>query len=92
MQQWAIGIGAAVVALPILVWLSHRMLTTSGDGGSGGADAFGAIVDVFEPARARADKDLESHNTMRQDTPTPGDDLGRSFNEGRPIRIRRPDG
>ena len=94
MTSWLIGIGAVVIGLPVLVWLSHRMLRTShaeGTGGSGGSDAFGAIVDVFEPARARADADLESHHTMRQQLPTPGDDPGPpQIIDGTSIRIRRP--
>ncbi|CAN5338641.1 hypothetical protein BH09ACT12_BH09ACT12_09250 [soil metagenome] len=94
MTQWLIVIGTIVIGLPVLVWISHRMLTTShsdGTGGSGGSDAFGAIGDFFEPARARADADLESHNTMRQQLPAPGDDPGPpQIVDGTSIRIRRP--
>ncbi len=70
--MWLLGSGAVLLGLPALVWVSHRMLTTShaeGTGGSGGSDAFGGMVEAFEPARARADADLESHHTMRQQLP-----------------------
>ncbi|MAS55254.1 hypothetical protein [Nocardioides sp.] len=96
MTAWIVVIGTIVLGLPLLVWVSHRMLTTAhrdGTGGSGGSDAFGAIVDVFEPARARADADLESHKTMRQPLPAPGDDPGPpQIIDGTSIRIRRPRG
>ena len=94
MTQWLIVIGTILIGLPVLVWVSHRMLTTShaeGTGGSGGSDAFGGMVDAFEPARARADADLESHNTMRQELPAPGDGPPPpQIIDGTSIRIRRP--
>ncbi len=92
MVQWLIGIGVVLAALPVVVWASHHMLRTThadGTGGSGGSDAFGGMVDAFEPARARADADLESHNTVRQDAPIPGKDPGSTIKDGH-IRIRRP--
>lgn len=92
MVQWLIGIGVVLLAIPVVVWASHRMLTTShadGTGGSGGADAFGGLVDIFEPARARAAKDLESHNTLRQEAPDAGKDPGATIDQGH-IRIKRP--
>ena len=94
MTMWLFGIGGVLLGLPILIWISHRMLSSShadGTGGSGGSDAFGGMVDAFEPARARADADLESHNTMRQQLPAPGDDPGPpEIIDGTSIRIRRP--
>ncbi|CAN5654461.1 hypothetical protein BH11ACT8_BH11ACT8_10510 [soil metagenome] len=92
MEQWLFGIAGVIVALPLVMWASHRMLTTThaeGTGGSGGSDAFGGMVDAFEPARARAAADLESHNTLRQEAPTPGKDPGATIGDGH-IRIRRP--
>ena len=92
MVQWLIGIGVVVLAIPVVVWASHRMLTTAhadGSAGSGGADAFGGLVDIFEPARARASRDLESHHTLRQEAPTPGKDPGSTIDQGH-IRIKRP--
>ncbi len=92
MVLWIAGIGAGLLAFPAVLWASHRMLTTThadGTGGSGGSDPFGGLVEAFEPARARADADLQSHNTMRQDAPAPGKDPGSTIGEGH-IRLRRP--
>lgn len=63
-----------VVALAALLvaWAGHRMLTTDGPRGGGGTSgALGGFIDVFDPSRARADEDLESHKKMGALFPTP---------------------
>lgn len=65
----------AAVALSALVFAAgHRLLTGQGPGGGGTADALGGFIDVFDPARARADRDLESHKNMGEVLPSPDDD------------------
>jgi hypothetical protein len=74
-------IGAAGVLLLILVvWAGHRMLRNPTGNGGGVADGMGVFVDVFDPARARADRDLKSKDNETQVVPSPGGD-------GHPIQI-----
>ena len=37
-------------------------------------DALGSFIDVFDPARARADRDLESHKNTGEVLPSPDED------------------
>ena len=70
---WVFG-GAAVLLLGPVIWAGHRMLTAPGAGSGGASDALGNFIDVFDPARARADRDLESHKNMGEVLPSPDDD------------------
>jgi hypothetical protein len=73
MTVWVFG--AALLLVGVLVaWAGHRMLRNGGTPASGAADALGNFIDVFDPARARADRDLESHKNMGEVLPSPDDD------------------
>jgi len=66
---------AGAVVLALLAWAGHRMLTSERPPGSGGAsDALGNFIDVFDPARARADRDLESKEHQGEVAPSPDDE------------------
>lgn len=70
---WVFVAAGLLVGL-LVVLAGHRMLTRGGGGGGGTADALGSFIDVFDPARARADRDLESHKNMGEVLPSPDDD------------------
>jgi hypothetical protein len=65
---------AGLLAGALLVWSGHRMLRNGGAASSGAADALGNFIDVFDPARARADRDLESHKNMGEVLPSDDED------------------
>jgi hypothetical protein len=65
---------ATLVVCGLVMWAGTRMLTAPGPRSSGAADALGNFIDVFDPARARADRDLESHKNMGEVLPSPDDD------------------
>jgi hypothetical protein len=66
---------AGALVLGVLGWAGHRMLVSDRPPGSGGAsDALGNFIDVFDPARARADRDLESKEHQGEVAPSPDDD------------------
>jgi hypothetical protein len=71
----AIVLGAAgLLVLCLVFWAGHRMLTGPRDGTSSAtADALGNFIDVFDPARARADRDLESKEHQGDVLPSPND-------------------
>lgn len=85
-------VGAVVVvALALIAWTGQRMLR-SGQGGAGMADAFGSFIDVFDPARAQADRDLKSQKHQGTVIPSPDDDdpgLVVDLKTGT-ARVRRP--
>lgn len=92
---WALGAVAFLAVLQVVIWLSHRSLRNShrdGTASAGGADAFGGLIEVFEPGRARADKDLESAKHQGQIIPSPGthDDPVRVDLRSGKVQIRRP--
>jgi len=65
---------AGLLVLALVVWAGHRMVTGARDGAStGAADALGNFIDVFDPARARADRDLESKEHQGEVLPSPDD-------------------
>jgi hypothetical protein len=68
-----VGVALALVAVLVL-WAGHRMLTSEGPHSSGMADGLGSFIDVFDPARARADDDLRSHKSMGEVLPSPDDE------------------
>ena len=76
----AVVFGAVgLLALLVVLWISHRVLMAGGQG-SGGSDAFGGFVEVFDPARARAEHDLDSRKHQGELVPAPTDD-------DRPVRV-----
>lgn len=87
-----LGAGALLM-LVLVVWAGHRTLTR-GDRSGGGAtaDAMGNFIDVFDPARARADRDLRSKEHQGPVVPSPDDDhlpVRVDLTTGR-ARVRRP--
>lgn len=93
---WWILPGVLVMALA--VWAGHRALVRADGSGAGIADAFGNFIDVFEPARARAARDLKDHENVGPVAPSPDDDDDQSLlriirnpdGSPRSVRIRRP--
>jgi hypothetical protein len=73
MAAWVFAVAALLVGV-LLVWTGHRMLRNGGAASSGAADALGSFIDVFDPARARADRDLESHKNMGEVLPSDDED------------------
>ena len=63
---------AALLLLGLVFWAGHRMLTEQRDGTSSmTAGALGSFIDVFDPARARADEDLQSKEHQGDVLPSP---------------------
>jgi hypothetical protein len=95
-ELWFIIPGLFFLALTI--WAGHRTLLKADGSGAGIADAFGNFIDVFEPARARASRDLKDHENVGPVAPSPDDDDDDSLlriersPDGSPtsVRIRRP--
>ena len=71
---------AGAVVLVLLAWAGHRMLTSENRAGGGASDALGSFIDVFDPARARSDRDLQSKEHQGEVAPSPDD-------EDPPVRI-----
>jgi hypothetical protein len=66
--------GALLLVLALVAWAGHRMLTGDRDGASSTtAGALGNFIDVFDPARARADQDLRSKEHQGDVLPSPDD-------------------
>ncbi|WP_436699214.1 hypothetical protein [Nocardioides sp. BYT-33-1] len=72
--------GAGLALLVLVVLAGNRTLRRGGPTGTGMADGMGNFIDVFDPARARADRDLRSHDDQGVVTPNPDDD-------DRPVRV-----
>jgi hypothetical protein len=70
----AVFVVATVLVCALVVWAGHRMLFADGPRSSGMADGLGSFIDVFDPARSRADQDLKSHKNMGAVLPSPDDD------------------
>ena len=70
-----------VLLTGLLARVGHRMLTSGEGRSSGAADALGNFIDVFDPARARADRDLESRRHAGDVLPSPDDD------DDRPVHV-----
>lgn len=64
---------AGVLLLGLVVWAGHRMVTGARDATAGAADALGNFIDVFDPARSRADQDLKSKEHQGDVLPSPDD-------------------
>ena len=85
-ELWFIVPGLTFLGLAI--WAGHRALMSADGSGAGIADAFGNFIDVFEPARARAARDLKDHENVGPVIPSPDDDDDDAL-----LRIiRNPDG
>lgn len=76
----AVFVGVALLLLALVVVAGNRVLRSDNPVSSGMADGLGNFIDVFDPARARADRDLKSHDNQGVVTPNPDDD-------DRPVRI-----
>jgi len=61
-----------VVALLAVIVIGHRMIGSEGTT-SVYTDGMGSIMNVFDPARERADEDLRSHKQQGEVLPTPDD-------------------
>ena len=64
---------AGLVLLAVVVAAGTRTLLRGG-GGSSVGDALGNFIDVFDPARAQADRDLQSKAHEGEAAPSPDDD------------------
>jgi hypothetical protein len=71
---------AGLLLLVLVVAAGTRILRHHDGAGSGASDALGSFIDVFDPARARADRDLDSREHQGEVIPSPGDD-------DRPVRV-----
>ena len=89
MKATLVVIGIALLVTAVLVPLLSHWLQSPGAraaASSGTADALGSFIDVFDPGRARADRDLKEHHNAGPVTRTPDD-------EDDPVRlIPGPDG
>ena len=65
---------AGLLVLGLVLWAGHRMLMERRSGSSSAtAGALGNFIDVFDPARARADRDLDSKEHQGEVLPSPDD-------------------
>ena len=71
---------AGLLVLGLVVWAGHRMLLKPSAGSGAAVGALGNFIDVFDPARARADRDLDSREHQGEIMPSPDDD-------DRPVRV-----
>ncbi|MGN0062956.1 MAG: hypothetical protein ACI379_01840 [Nocardioides sp.] len=79
-----VGVGLVATAAA----LGHRTLMRADSSGAGIVDALANFTDVFEPARARASRDLKDFENAGPVTPVPDDD-----DDVRAVRVvRGPDG
>jgi hypothetical protein len=85
---------AGLLVLGLVVRAGHRMVTARRSGSSGAtAGALGNFIDVFDPARARADRDLQSKDHQGDVLPSPDDHdqpLSVDLDAGT-ARVRRPE-
>ena len=77
----------ALGVLVLAAWAGHRALLRADGSGAGVADAFGNFVDLFEPARARAARDLRDHEHQGPVLPSPAPD----HDERAVVLVRGPD-
>lgn len=66
--------GGGLVLFVLVVLAGNRVLRSGGAASSGMADGLGSFIDVFDPARARADEDLKSHQNQGAVIPNLEDD------------------
>ena len=65
---------AGVLVLGLVVVAAGQRFLRPGRRTSGMADSLGNFIDVFDPARARADRDLKSHDNQGAVIPNPDGD------------------
>lgn len=65
---------AGVLVLLLVVVAGHKMLRNPAPSSGGMGDGMGNFIDVFDPARARADQDLKSKDNQGEIIPRPEDD------------------
>lgn len=70
---------AGVVVLAVVIVAGHRMIGSESNT-STFTDGMGSFMNVFDPARERADEDLRSHKQQGEVAPTPDGD-------GHPVEI-----
>jgi hypothetical protein len=97
-----LAVGAVMVLGTVLglVWFQRSLDKPGGRDGLGGiGDAFGNLIDVFEPGSARAARDLKQHENAGPVSRIPDDeddDPIRLITDPdvtpRAVRIRRPPG
>lgn len=63
--------GGLVLGLLLVAWLGTRMLRSGDTVSSGASGMFGNLIDVFDPARGRADRDIQEDEHKTEVTPTP---------------------
>lgn len=67
-------VGVLVLAVVVIATIQRLARNGTPPGGWGVADGLGNFIDVFDPARARADRDLKSHDNQGTIAPSPDDD------------------
>jgi len=70
----AIGVMVPVAVVALVIWSGHRMLRDGSGGGGAMSDGLGNFIDVFDPGRARADRELEAEKHSGPVIPSPDDD------------------
>lgn len=88
----AVLVVGGVLGLLLVVWFGTRMLRSGEMSGSGASDMFANFIDVFDPSRARADRDIleEEHKGEIAPSPDPLDrPLRVDLRSGR-ATVRRP--
>lgn len=60
-----------LIGVPLIAWTGTRMLRSGEMSGSGAADMFASLIDVFDPSRARADRDLAEQKHKGEVVPSP---------------------
>lgn len=88
-MEYAVGVALAVVLALLAGPLLARWLRRTGARGStsGTADAFGNLIDVFDPGQARSAREIRRHFDAGPVTRSPDDE------DDDPIRLlRHPDG
>ncbi len=94
MVGWILGLAAFVVLFLVVVAVADHGLRNPGQQSAGMGDAFGNFIDVFDPAQARAQRDLKSQENQGEIIPSPDDDESamRIIDKDgqRIVKIRRP--
>lgn len=84
---------AGTLVLGLVVLVGTRMLRDGSGTGGAISDGLGNFIDVFDPARARADRDLESQKHRGEVAPSPDDDDDVSIRidlDSNTAHVRRP--
>jgi hypothetical protein len=76
----AVFVLAGLLLLGLVVVAGTQMLRHHDGVASSGGNALGGFTDVFDPARGRAERDLESREHQGEVVPSPSDD-------DRPVKV-----